>query len=96
MTAAASNTRDCFREAIGHTIVGVLFNALPINRRDLASGNKTLVFDDGTGLTISDNGSFWRESKSDIDRAIRLRERELRQSQQEIEEVLTLAGRPSS
>ena len=93
---AASNTRDCFRECIGHTVIGVLFDALPIERYDLAKGNKTLVFDDGTGLTFSSSGSYWRENAANIARATAKAEERLRRTQGEIAAVLELAGRLAS
>jgi hypothetical protein len=55
--AATSNTFECFRDVIGLKVVGVLKDAMPPSRRDLAAGTKTLVFEDGTGLTFAPNGS---------------------------------------
>lgn len=88
----ASNTKDCFRDVVGLTVAGVIFDALPVARPDLAAGNKTLVFADGTGLTISSNGSYWRENKPDVDRAIAQTRRKLAQTQTDLEDVLALAG----
>lgn len=89
---ATSNTTDCFREIIGLKVQGLLFNALPVNRPDLQPGNKTIVFEDGTGLTISSNGSYWRESRQDIELAARQRRKELDALERETREVLALAG----
>ena len=89
---AASNTKDCFRECIGKTVVGVLFDAMPPNRKDLAAGTKTLVFDDGTGLTLNDSGAFWRESAAEVKYAVAERHSELSALQREISDVLDLAG----
>ena len=88
----ASNTKECFRECVGKTVKGVLFCALPINDRDIASRTKTLVFDDGTGLTFSDNGSFWPEHASDVRRAVERKRDELNATKGEIAGVLALAG----
>lgn len=88
----ASNTRDCFSEFIGQKVVGCLFDALPVSRRDIASGTKTLVFEDGRGLTISSKGTFWIESKNEVDSAIRAKKQELAATQKEIAGVLELAG----
>jgi hypothetical protein len=90
--AAASNTRDCFRECLGKRVKGVLFDALPPNRPDLAAGTKTLIFGDGTGLTIASNGSFWLENPEAIKRAIALRKKKLKDMKAEIAEVLAAAG----
>lgn len=90
--AVASNTKDCFRAVVGHTIKGVLFDAMPPNRHDLRQGNKTLVFEDGTGLTISSGGSYWLESKEDVDRACRLKAKELANLQRETVDMLNAAG----
>lgn len=87
-----SNTKDCFREFLGKTVKGVLFNALPWNRTDLAKGTKTLIFDDGRGLTIASNGSFWVDDAEEVRRAINERTIELRKTQEEISEVLSAAG----
>lgn len=92
---AASNTKDCFKEVIGKSVIGVLFDALPVGRHDLAQGTKTLVFDDGTGLTISSNGSFWRENAEDVKRAIDIKGQELAATKDCIEAVLALAGKVS-
>ena len=67
----ASNTKECFTDCIGKTVLGCLFDAFPSNRRDLAAGTKTIVFDDGTGLTIASNGSFWPENRKDVETVIR-------------------------
>jgi hypothetical protein len=91
---AASNTNECFREVVGLRVKGVLFNALPIGRRDLSGGNKTLIFEDGRGLTISTNGSFWIESAEEVARAISIAKDKLKASQRDLKDVLDLAGEP--
>jgi|WetSurSiteA1Bulk_404760.scaffolds.fasta_scaffold141295_1 hypothetical protein len=73
-------------------VKGVLFDALPVGRQDLAMGTETLIFDDGTGLTFASNGSYWRESAEHVVRAIDQRKRALREAHSEIAEVLALAG----
>ena len=88
----ASNTRECFSEFVGQEVIGVLFDACPPNRRDLASGTKTLVFTDGRGLTIASSGSYWIESMSDVARAIRYQKDKLDRTQADIAGVLALAG----
>lgn len=88
----ASNTKDCFRHCVGKRVTGVLFDALPVNCRDLSVGNKTLIFEDGTALTISSNGSFWVELPSDVRQAIEVRQGELEAVQTEIMDVLIAAG----
>ena len=88
---AASNTRECFSEFVGQEVIGVLFDACPPNRRDIASGTKTLVFTDGRGLTIASNGSYWIESMSDVARAIRYQKDKLDRTQADIAGVLALA-----
>lgn len=89
---AASNTFDCFRECIGLRVVGVLRDAMPVSDRGLAKGTKTLVFEDGTGLTMAPNGSYWRESSNEIDRAISVRKRELDALNRDVADVLATAG----
>ena len=89
---SVANTKDCVRDLIGKKIVGVLFDALPVSHRDLQTGTKTLVFDDGTGFTFNSRGAFWRETKKDITRAVGLREQELRLIEADIKDVLTVAG----
>lgn len=87
-----ANTRDCIRGFIGQKVVGVLFDTLPLNRKDLARGTKTLIFEDGRGLTFSDNGSYWPESAEEVKRAVEQTRRHLETTQRELEGVLTLAG----
>jgi len=88
----ASNTKDCFREFVGKRIKGVLFDALPWSRLDLAAGTKTLVFEDGRGLTVASNGSFWIDSADDVKIAIDRVKRELKANQRDVKDVLKLAG----
>lgn len=87
-----SNTHDCIKATRGLTIVGFLFDALPLGRSDLSRGTKTLVFSDGTGLTFSSSGSYWPESAVDIQRAIKRMEGQLRATQENYEAVLEVAG----
>lgn len=90
MTTA--NTHACFSEFIGQKVVGTLFNALPASRRDIAAGTKTLVFEDGRGLTIASNGSYWVDSADEVQRAVGIRERELKATQGELAGLLEMAG----
>ena len=88
----ASNTKECFSECVGKRVVGVLFGALPVGDRDIASRTKTFVFDDGSGITFSSNGSFWPDSAKDVRRAVELKRDELNATKGEIAGVLALAG----
>lgn len=88
----ASNTRGVIASLVGRKIVGVLTNALPVGRRDLAAGTKTIVLDCGHGLTFANNGSFWLDGKGEVARAIRLLRRDLERTAGEIGELLELAG----
>ena len=89
----SSNTKDCFKEFFGMKLKGVLFDALPINREVISKGNKTLIFEDGRGLTFSNsNGSFWIDSKEDIDFAISSEKEKYINARKDIEEILSLAG----
>lgn len=83
-----SNTRGCFSACIGRKIIGVLFNI----HKTIDNGTKTFVFDDGTGFTVSDNGSFWRETSDEIRRAIDPIKQRLQQTSEEIKGVLELSG----
>ena len=67
---AASNTKECFRECVGKKVVGVLFDVMPLGRSDLSIGTKTLLFDDGSGLTISSKGTFWSQRPKEVKLAI--------------------------
>lgn len=90
---AASNTKECFRECVGKRVKGVLFDALPNGgRKDLSNGTKTLIFEDGTGLTFSANGSFWRETNEEVHRAIERVRHELENNKKDIQDVLIAAG----
>lgn len=88
----AGNTREAFADFIGKKCIGVLFGALPLTNPGIARRCKTLVFEDGRGLTFSDNGSFWIEDAADVKAAVRAKENELRRVGSEIESVLALAG----
>ena len=87
-----ANTRACFEELIGHHIVGVLFDALPLSDRSIFAGTKTLILDDGRGLTISARGTYWFESAKDVRRAIECQRDELQRTQARLKGVLALAG----
>lgn len=94
---AASNTRQCFTECIGKSIKGVLFDALPVGRADLQSGNVTLVFDDGTGLTMGKGSAgdypvWWLESIGEIARAISIERGNLENMQARLKDVISMAG----
>ena len=89
---SAANTHDCIRDLIGKTIVGVLFNALPVNQQSIATGTKTLVFDDGTGFTLNSRGAFWSETADDITKAVKKKHHDLRLVEQEIRDVLVVFG----
>jgi hypothetical protein len=89
---AASNTKECFRECVGKKVVGVLFDAMPPGRTDLSCGTKTLLFDDGSGLTISSKGTFWVEHPEEIKRAIAEAHGALRRNQRDLKDVLDAAG----
>jgi hypothetical protein len=89
---AASNTKDCFRECVGKQVIGVLFDATPPGRTDMASGTKTLLFDDGSGLTISSKGTFWVEHPEEVKRAIRETHSKLCRNQRNIKDMLDAAG----
>jgi hypothetical protein len=88
----ASNTHECFSEFVGQEVVGVLFGAVPVGRKDIARGTKTLVFEDGRGLTISSSGSYWIDSAEDVQRAIRATKKALEATQRDLAGVLDLAG----
>jgi len=80
----ASNTVECFEHFIGRTVEGVLI--------DEDDGSKTLVFDNGEGLHLSCNGTFWIVQKDDVEKAIRQRKLELERTQKRLAGVLKLAG----
>ena len=87
-----SNTADVFRYAIGRTIIGVLRSALPVSRPDLAKGNKTLVFDDGTALTMTSGGAYRIERAEDVDRAVKRTQQKLDDAMRDYQAILDLAG----
>ncbi len=87
-----SNSRECLAALRDKRIVGFMENALPIGRADLASGTKTLVFEDGSGFTFSDHGSFWHESADDVARALNRVRAQLEAIGATLESLLTMAG----
>jgi hypothetical protein len=48
----ASNTPDCFSEFIGQKVVGALFGALPVNRKDLSRWPQSLTLFSAAGSLI--------------------------------------------
>lgn len=89
---ATSNTPECFRTFVGQKVVGILIDALPVNRADLNRGTKTLVFEDGRGLTIASNGSYWVERPEEVRRAIAATQRKLEDVQRDLAGTIELAG----
>jgi hypothetical protein len=89
----ASNTKDCFREFVGQRVKGLLFDALPNGRDNLSSGTKTIIFEDGRGLTIAGNGSFWIDGPDEINLAIKRSKAELKRISRDLSDVLALAGK---
>lgn len=85
----AANTRDCFSEFIGQKVVGVIFDALP---RTSFISTKTLIFEDGRGLTTASNGSYWIDSAFDVSRAVQIVRDELAAAEKRLRGVLNLAG----
>lgn len=91
-----ANTRDCFSEWIGNYVTGVIFDALPLQRPDLAIGSKALIFDDGRALVIHGNGSFYVAGRLDVEAAVQRKVQELERASGELAEVLRLAGQEAS
>jgi hypothetical protein len=89
---ATANTHACFEEFIGQKVIGCLFGAMPWNRSDMGDGCKTLVFEDGRGLTISSTGSYWVESASEVKAAVVREACRLKETKRQIKGVLDLAG----
>jgi len=87
-----SNSRECWESTISKRIVGVLMGALPINDAGIAGRCKSLIFDDGTALTVCNNGSFWTERAEDVKRAIERKHKELAAIDVEMHSTLAAAG----
>ncbi len=90
--STTANTKGCFREFIAQRVVGVLFDALPLGDKGIAAGTKTLVFEDGRGLTITSHGTYWVDGAADIARAADRARLALRAAQIDLAAVIDLAG----
>ena len=88
---SASNTHECFREFIGQRLTGLLFGVLPVDRSDIGAGTKTLIFEDGRGLTLSPHGTYWIDSAREVARGVEQRKREIANQQRELSEQLANA-----
>ncbi len=84
MENPASNTEDCWREFIGQRLKGLVINP----------ESRTLVFEDGRGLTVHHAGSYWITPVLDVTRAIEERRQHLRRIERDLQDVLLLAGEP--
>lgn len=49
----AANTRECFTACVGKRVTSAFFESAPETRYARAWETKTLVFDDGSGLTVA-------------------------------------------
>lgn len=65
-------------------MTGLLFDAFPGGRADPARSDKTLIFEDGRGLTITSCGAYWIDSPEDIRSAISKIQREIGERQAEL------------
>lgn len=83
---SASNTWDCFRECVGRKIVGVL--RVQDGERNL----KLLIFDDGTGLTLNDNGAYWREASDTVAKFVGREKARLQELHDDLREALEADG----
>lgn len=83
----ASNTLDCFHEFVGQRLVG-----LTLGRTPSGSEVRTLVFEDGRGLSISSNGSYWVSPAEVVRCRIDEMRDELERTRRDIERVLALSG----
>lgn len=86
---AASNTEECLLELRGRTIVGVLMNA---THATTSQSTRTLLLDDGTGITWNERGAFWRESANDVKRVLDARIKELEKTQDALSRMPEHAG----
>src|SRR5690348_9943814 len=87
--AAPSNTMEVFDECVGKRVAGVLFGN--IRRAGDQGGRLTLVFDDGSGLTMgtSPSGSsavWWIEPPAAIKEAIESQSAALADVQKQLDE----------
>jgi hypothetical protein len=89
---AASNTDDCFREFFGLKLVGLIGDVWPLRSQSENTTYKTLIFEDGRGITLSSNGSWWVASKEDVSKAVGTLRNILEKQKKDIEEVAKLAG----
>lgn len=78
----ASNTKECFRYCIGLQVIGVMFG----------NDGYTLVFDNGTGLTLNSTGAFWIEGRDAIDRMRGEHRQRLEHLTADLRDVLALSG----
>jgi hypothetical protein len=90
--AVTSNTKACFDTFLGQKVKGVLFGGLHGHEQH---DTKTLIFEDGRGLTFSGSGTYWVTSRSDVERAVRLAKAQLEATEVRLREVLDLAGASS-
>lgn len=88
----ASNTSDCFRASIGKKVVGFYERGEYSGVLECTLTKRTLVFDDGTGLTFCSNGAYWLESAEEVRRAIAVVKGELDRTERGLRDVLALAG----
>lgn len=89
---SASNTRECVLDLRGLKVVGFIEGLLPRGDRDIASHCKTILFDDGTGFTWSENGSFWRESKEHVTSAINELQADLERTRLQQADLIVASG----
>lgn len=96
---AASNTKECMLELVGHQVIGVLIGAFPLHNQSIAKGTRSFILDDGRAFTFNTNGAFWIESADDVRRAVEKRQQELQEAMVAYEAVLAMSGatgRPSA
>lgn len=88
--STTSNTDEVFRTFIGCRVKGLV-------REITFNGNHAiiLVFECGWGLAFNNNGSHWTKSPEDVQRILQSSRKALKETNQELEHILTLAGEES-
>lgn len=83
----ASNTDECFELCIGKRVTGFLRDAPTL------TSSRSLVLEDGTALSFSNNGSFWIEPKEKVRNAVQYLQDRLRSTQDQLKKAIELAGK---
>ena len=77
-----SNTQECFRTFLGHTLKGLVFDS---------QDSVWLIFDCGAALVLSHHSTYWTVLPEEVKRQINYYKQKLEETKKDLQDVIFLA-----